>query len=299
MADRDPIKVYDARWEVDEFDRNEVARLVEATLMYGRLLGVDAVTICRDARVGCAALAELAMDIALGSGFEVLLCPDPVSTPQSYFVTFQASAAHPRTMGLTFTASHNPAAYVGLKVVVPPVQAIGLDCGPLGGLRKVRELYHGGEPLPGGGRGRLHMQSLAGDYVEFSMDAAGLAPGSLAGLTVVFDFFNGSAGPEVMDALQRSGASVVPLHLVPDGTFPAGSPNPTSAGKMAAAVARAREAGRAVVVGTDGDGDRLVFGDGTGVLSAGIAAIPILSLTVPEKRGEREKVLYDPKVSPL
>jgi phosphomannomutase len=309
MADRDPIKVYDARWEVDEFDRKEVARLVEATLLYGRLLGVSGVTICRDARVGCAPLMELAADVALGSGFDVVLCPDPVSTPQSYFVTLHESAANPRTMGLTFTASHNPAGYVGLKVVVPPVQAIGLDCGPLGGFRKIREIYHGGDTLARGGRAKLRVQSLARAYVDFSMDTAGIAEGDLAGLTVVFDFFNGSAGPEVMDALQRTGASIVPLRLIPDGSFPTGSPNPTSTGKMAAALARGKEAARgAVVVGTDGDGDRLVFGDGKGILSAGVAAIPILSRMAPGKKengpsggrdGERERVLCDPKVDPL
>ena len=50
---RDPIKVYDARWEVAEFDDAQVTRLFEATLAYGRLLGVDTVTFARDARLGC------------------------------------------------------------------------------------------------------------------------------------------------------------------------------------------------------------------------------------------------------
>jgi phosphomannomutase len=300
MAERDPIKVYDARWEVDEFDRKEIVRLVEATLLYGRLLGVDAVTICRDARLGCAPLMELATDIALGSGFDVFLCLDPVSTPQSYFVTFHVSETHPRTMGLTFTASHNPAGYVGLKVVVPPVQAIGLDCGPLGGFRKIRQIYHGGDTLAGGSRGRLRVRSLAREYVDFSLQRAGLTDGGLEGTSVVFDFFNGSAGSEMMDALQRTGASVFPLRLVPDGSFPTGSPNPTSAGKMAAAVAAAKKGKCAVVVGTDGDGDRLVFGDDTGILSAGIAAIPILSRMLSVKEDtQRARVLYDPKVNPL
>jgi phosphomannomutase len=303
---RDPIKVYDARWEVDEFDRREVARLVEATLIYGRLLGVDAVTLCRDARWGCAPLLELAADLALSSGFDVFLCSDPVSTPQSYFMTSCVSETRPHAMGLTFTASHNPASYVGLKVVVPPVQAIGLDCGPLGGFGKIRQIYHGEARLAHEGSGKLCVQSLAREYVEFSLRRTGLAGGDLDGLAVVFDFFNGSAGAEVMDALQRTGASVTPLRLVPDGGFPTGSPNPTSAGKMSAAIALARTMdlagkGRAsVVIGTDGDGDRVVFGDAQGLLSAGIAAIPILSREREARgSGQQMRVLYDPKVNPL
>jgi phosphomannomutase len=290
---KDPIKVYDARWETEEFERSEILRLLHATLMYGRMLGVDTVTICRDSRAGCAPLVELALDASRTAGFDVVLCLDPVSTPQSYFMTAEVTAEHPHTMGLMFTASHNPAGYVGLKVVVPPVQAIGLDCGPLGGFRRIREIYHGEETLPRRGGARLQVRRPARAYVDFSMRQVGLADGDLQGLSVVCDFLNGSAGAETMDALQRAGAAVFPLRLVPDGSFPSGSPNPTSPGKMDAAVALAREAGDAVVIGTDGDGDRLVFGDKDGLFSAGVAAIPILARVAPGK------VLCDPKVSPL
>jgi phosphomannomutase len=66
----------------------------------------------------------------------------------------------------------------------------------------------------------------------------------------------------------------------------------------------------AVVIGTDGDGDRLVFGDAQGLLSAGIAAIPILSREraagggggregAARRGGGPMRVLYDPKVNPL
>ena len=296
---RDPIRVYDARWEADEFNRAEIRRLVEATLLYGRLLGVDTVTLCRDARGGCAPLVELAMEMALAAGFDVFLCPDPVSTPLSYFMSFSVSERRPGTMGLMFTASHNPATYVGLKVVVPPVQAIGLNCGPLGGFARIREIYHGQETLGRPARGRLQVWNPAQDYVEFSLRTVGVGEGTLAGVSVVFDFFNGSAGGEMLVALQRAGAAFTPLRLVADGTFPTGSPNPTSAGKMTVAVDLAREKSGSVVIGTDGDGDRLVFGDARGLLSAGIAAVPVLARLTAPGETRRPRVLYDPKVDPL
>jgi len=296
---RDPIRVYDARWEADEFDHAEIRRLVEATLLYGRLLGVDTVTVCRDARGGCSPLVELAVEMALGAGFDVFLCPDPVSTPLSYFMTFSISERRPATMGMTFTASHNPATYVGLKVVVPPVQAIGLDCGPLGGFARVRAIYHGPQALERRGGGRLQVWNPAQDYVDLSLRTVGVEEGALHGISVVFDFFNGSAGGETMLALQRAGVAVAPLRLVADGTFPTGSPNPTSAGKMTGAVDLAREKGGAVVIGTDGDGDRLVFGDARGLLSAGTAAIPVLARLKTAGDARRPTVLHDPKVDPL
>jgi phosphomannomutase len=116
----------------------------------------------------------------------------------------------------------------------------------------------------------------------------------------VLDAFHGSAGPEIWHALTAAGARVLPLRLVPNGAFPTGSPNPTSTGKMDAAVRLAKDAGADVVLGVDGDGDRIVFGDRRGILSAGFATVPVLQTLI--KSGEVRhgaKVLYDPKVNPL
>lgn len=297
----DPIKVYDARWEVDDFDDAQVTRLFEATLAYGRLLGVDTVTFTRDARLGGPRVMELGIREALRMGFRVVACADPISTPQGYFVTLRTTARHPNTMGLVVTASHNPAQYVGVKFTVPTVRAIGLDCGPLGGLTKVREIYHSDERFAAQRGGEFYLLSHPTDeYVEYSLEAAGVKPGTLAGMTVVLDAFNGSAGAEIWHALDRAGARVLPLRWVPDGNFPTGSPNPTSQGKMRPAVELAGRENADVVLGVDGDGDRVVFGDRRGILSAGFVTVPILRALIEEGEVTRgAPVLYDPKVNPL
>jgi phosphomannomutase len=294
----DPIKVYDARWEVGEFDDAAVSRMFEATLLYARGLKVDTLTFTRDSRLGCAAVMKLGIDTALRMGFRVYANLAPVSTPQSYFTTHHVTSIHPGTMGLAVTASHNPAQYVGVKFTVPTVAAIGQDCGPLNGLTRVREIFHSPEPADARPGGQLHLVSLDREYVDYSLETAGVKPGSLAGLKVVLDTFNGSAGPELYTALSRAGATVFPLRLIPDGQFPTGSPNPTSQGKMSAAIELAREVGAHAVIGVDGDGDRLVFGDSRGILTAGFAFVPILRSCL---AGEPVGVpaLYDPKVSPL
>jgi phosphomannomutase len=298
---RDPIKVYDARWEVDDFDDAETARLFEATLAYGRRLGVDTVTLTRDARLGCARVLEIGIQTAMRLGFRVIACPDPISTPQGYFVALRTSARHQKTMGLVITASHNPAQYVGVKFTVPTVQAIGLDCGPLGGLSMVREIYHSDEQFATESGGELFLVSHpTADYVAYSLDAAGVTAGELAGLTVVLDAFHGSAGPEIWHALSKAGVRVVPLRLVPNGQFPSGSPNPTSQGKMDRAIKLAAQERADVVLGVDGDGDRIVFGDRRGIFSAGFVTVPILQTLLDEGRlPAGAKVLYDPKVNPL
>jgi phosphomannomutase len=293
----DPIKVYDARWEAGDFGEPEVRRLIEALLLYGLRLGVDTVTLTRDGRLGSSRVLELALEVSLRAGFNVVLCAEPVSTTHSYFLSFRTTLESPNTMGLTITASHNPASYVGLKVTVPPVQAVGLDCGPEGGLSKVRELYHGRQKLQERPGGTLRIVNLTAEYIRFSMEAAGISEGALRGLNVVLDALNGSAGAEIFRALDACGIDIKPLRIVPDGQFPTGAPNPASRGRMDQAVAAAGLT-TAAVIGTDGDGDRLVFGNSRGILSAGFASIPVLHSAV---RGSLEtpKVLHDPKTNPL
>lgn len=300
VTDPDPIKVYDARWEIDDFSDEQVRRLFEATLIYARQLRVDTITIARDARLHAGHVAEIAAEEALRAGFRVFLLPDPVSTPLSYFATLHVSQRHPATMGLTVTASHNPALYVGVKFTVPVVRAIGLDCGPQGGLTRVREIYHSDERLTAGPGGVLHVLDLKREYIDFSMRQAGVGEHDLSGMSVVLDAFHGSAGPELLAALQRAGARVEPIRIVPDGNFPTGSPNPTSRGKMDRAIELAQQRRCQVVLGVDGDGDRIVFGDARGVYSAGFAAVAILSAAGLGGSSDRLcPVLYDPKVNPL
>ncbi len=306
MPVRDPIKVYDARWENGEFDSREVYRLFEAALIYGRSLGAENVTISRDARLGAATVMELAIQAAMDGGFRTFACVDPVSTPQSYYLAHRTTQRYGPTIGLSITASHNPGRDIGTKFTVPAVRAVGLDSGPEGGLSRVRQIYHGSERLSPSTGGSLHVVDVTSEYVEYSLHAAHTADGELSGLRVVFDAMNGSAGSEMFQALDRAGVEVHPMHLLPDGNFPLGAPNPTSHGKMDDAVGRAARlpshagAAPAVVIGVDGDGDRLVFGDSRGILSAGFSAVAILyGERLTGSGGHAVPVLFDPKVNPV
>lgn len=299
---KDPIKVYDARWEVSEFSDQEVQRLFEASLGYAQIIGVDTLVMTRDARLGCARVMEIGIRVAVEAGFRLFVCFDPISTPLSYFAAMQTSVNFPRTMGLTITASHNPKQYVGIKYTVPTVEAIGYDCGPLGGLKKVKELYHQKDfvlPKVEGGLLTI-LQHPATEYINYTFQLAGLEKGELQGLSVILDTFNGSAGPELYSALVQAGVLVTPLRLVPNGEFPTGSPNPTSQNKMNPAMELARQHDTDLIIGIDGDGDRIVFGDQKGVFSAGFVMIPILnSILSKTENANNRKVLYDPKVNPM
>ncbi|MCK9411914.1 MAG: hypothetical protein M0Q53_06410 [Prolixibacteraceae bacterium] len=302
MKKKDPIKTYDARWEVSDFGDSEVLRLFEATFGYARLIEVDTLVFARDARLGCARVLEIGIEAAVKAGFRVIACFDPISTPLSYFIAMQTAGNHPNTMGLSITASHNPRQYIGIKYTVPGVVAIGYDCGPMGGLTKVKELYHDNsyvQKYREGGSLRI-IGNPAEEYIRYTTELAGVEPKSFRGMKVVLDTFNGSAGPELYRALTRCGVEVSPIRLTPNGEFPTGSPNPTSQNKMDPAIQLAVQKNADLVLGIDGDGDRIVFGDQKGIFSAGFVMIPILkSILEKEPCADRYKILYDPKVNPL
>lgn len=298
---KNPIKVYDARWEVSEFDDQEVQRLFEASLGYARMIGVDTLVMTRDARLGCSRVMEIGIKVAVEAGFRVFACFDPISTPLSYFAITQTTINFPATMGLTVTASHNPKQYIGIKYTVPTVEAIGYDCGLLGGLKKVKELYHQKDFVLGisyGGSLTI-LQNPVDDYINYTFQLARVKTEGLQGLSVILDTFNGSAGPELYRALVSAGVEVTPIRLVPNGEFPTGSPNPTSQNKMNRAIELAKQHNADLIIGIDGDGDRIVFGDQKGIFSAGFVMIPILKSILSENKSAIRRVLYDPKVNPM
>jgi phosphomannomutase len=138
------------------------------------------------------------------------------------------------------------------------------------------------------------------DYIRYSLKAADIEKDSLRGLSVVLDALNGAAGAELMRALTIAGVNVIPHRIVPDGNFPSGSPNPTAQNKMDETIKIAEKQNADVVIGLDGDGDRIVFGDKQGLFNAGFVMIPILeTLIKTQKKAAAAKILYDPKVNPL
>ena len=296
-----PLKVYDARWEVGEFSRSEVEKLFLASCVYGRELDIDTVVIARDVRLGCSEVLDIAVETAMNSGYDVYLCQNPISTPQSYYNTFRITEHHPQTMGWTITASHNPGSYIGVKFVTNPVRAVGMESGPSGGLTRIQHLYDtdlNNEIIGNQSQGSLHLINYTQDYILDSLKWADVTDRSLEGMTIVLDALNGSAGTELFMGLEKAGVEIIPLRIIPDGYFPTGAPNPTSDGKLDKAIEIARKRKNCIVIGLDGDGDRIVFGDGEGLFSTGTSMIPILNRLKELDSEVAGEALCDPKVDP-
>jgi phosphoglucosamine mutase len=113
-----------------------------------------------------------------------------------------------------------------------------------------------------------------------------IEPGSLAGLKVVLDAANGAAAELATGVFEALGATVLAIHVEPDGiniNEACGSTHPE--GLQAAVVAHGADVGLAF----DGDADRVLAADATGKLVDGDEIIAICAID----RHERGTLTHD------
>ena len=136
------------------------------------------------------------------------------STDQLYFAS--GSLGLP---GAMFTASHNPAAYNGIKLCRTGAAPVGQQTG----LSEIRDLVAAGDYRRAGRAGGREERDLLTAYAEHLLT---LAPVRGRRLRVVADAGNGMAGHTAPAVLGRLDADVVPLYFELDGTFPNHEANP-------------------------------------------------------------------------
>ena len=140
------------------------------------------------------------------------------STDQLYFAAGLLDCP-----GAMFTASHNPAAYNGIKLCRAGAKPVGADTGlkrsATTSIAGVTRRCYDGPP------GTIADRDVLGDYGEFLrslVDTSGLRP-----LRVAVDAGNGMAGhtaPAVLGAIDS--ITLLPLYFELDGSFPNHEANP-------------------------------------------------------------------------
>jgi phosphomannomutase len=191
--------------------------------------------------------------------------------------------------GLMCTASHNPKAYTGAKLVERGAIALSGDRG----IQDVRRLIEEGlGEAPGGGT----VEEVDIDE-EFRQRALGfIDPDAVKPLRVVGDGGNGMAGPMVGPLLEHLGLDLVLNYWEPDGEFPDHEPNPLLEENrrfiMEKVVAEKADLG----IAWDGDADRCFFIDDSGRFVDGDFLTALLSESILRKQ-PGETVLYDVRAS--
>ena len=256
------FKAYDIRSKREMVDVDLEVRLVKAVGLYLRdSVRVSGVVICRDARLYGPELMELALELFPRFGLDVYVNPLQTATCEFYFTCMR----YPHCAGVMMTASHNPGNYVGLKLVAPGLVPIAFGYGPDGGIAKIQELYLQDAPLPAGpARGKVHIVNESSRFVDYSMRLANVGQDDLKGLHVMGEFLSGMAGVDVAMAFEKAGANFQSRHLVPDGFFPEGDPNPVVESSIAPARIAVKAGRYDFGFCFDGDGDRMDLMDGNG-----------------------------------
>jgi phosphomannomutase len=203
--------------------------------------------------------------------------------------------------GLMCTASHNPKAYTGAKLVREGALALSGDSGIQDVRRAVEaELESGIVAAPVAAPGRLEEIDLYGDFQAAAMRF--IDPDTVRSaarpLKVVVDGGNGMAGPMVGPLLESLELELIESYWTPDGNFPDHEPNPLLEENRRFIVEKVHETGADLGIAWDGDADRCFFIDDTGQFVDGDFLTALLAESLLKKApGPGEAVLYDVRAS--
>jgi phosphomannomutase len=202
--------------------------------------------------------------------------------------------------GLMCTASHNPKAYTGAKLVREGALALSGDSGIQDVRRMVEaELETGAPGGTASPRGTLEEIDLYGDFQAAAMRFIDPdAVRSARPLKVVLDGGNGMAGPMVGPLLESLDLELIESYWTPDGNFPDHEPNPLLPENRQFIIEKVRETGADLGIAWDGDADRCFFIDDTGEFVAGDFLTALLAESLLKKApGPGEAILYDVRAS--
>ena len=224
----------------------------------GTLFPKERVLIGRDGRLSSPMLLEGVAAGLLAQGNDV---EDRglITTPALEFMvknTFSSA-------GVMITASHNPPEYNGFKVV----DSDGIEI-PRSKEEKMELLIHQDRWRVSNSPGqRVVREGRIGSYFE-KLESQFLSNDEIGNLKIVIDTGNGASALTTPKLLRKLGARVMGVNDVIDGEFPGrnSEPRPENLGALSKIVSE-QEADMGIA--HDGDGDRAIFVDETGVVQPG------------------------------
>jgi phosphomannomutase len=248
------VKAYDVRGLVgEELDESLATDLGAAFAKLMRAEGARQVVLGHDMRDSSPALAAAFATGVTDQGLDVVRI-GLASTDQLYFAAGLLDCP-----GAMFTASHNPAAYNGIKLCRAGAKPVGADTG----LRPISDDVIAGVAKYDGQPGTVADRDVLADYGRYLrslVDTSGLRP-----LRVAVDAGNGMAGHTAPAVLGPIGSiTLLPLYFELDGSFPNHEANPLDPANLLDLQAFVRDSGADIGLAFDGDADRCFVVDERG-----------------------------------
>jgi phosphomannomutase len=284
------FKAYDIRGLYGEEMDEEVARRIGRAFvrvladLRNKRPGELRVGLGRDMRLTAPAMAEAYRQGMIDEGAHVIDAGQ-VATEMLYFLV----GSRGLDGGAMCTASHNPKAYTGVKLVREGALALSGDAG-IGDIRRLIEAGLG-EAAGGGTSEQVDLWEEYRRVAMESVDRSRIKP-----LKVVVDGGNGMAGPMVGPILRDLGMEMVELYFEPDGNFPDHEPNPLLEENRKLIIETVRSEQADLGIAWDGDADRCFFIDGAGRFCDGDFICALLArISLEAEPGAT--ILYDPRSS--
>ncbi len=242
------FKAYDVRGTYpDQLDEN-VARAVGSA--FADHVAAPSVLIARDMRASGVALSAAFAEGVRARGVEVVDI-GLASTDLLYFASGYLDAP-----GAMFTASHNPAAYNGIKLCRAGARPIGTDTG-LADIEAATVAYL--DRPAQGELAALVERSVLDEWVDHVHSFVDVE--ALTRLRIVADTANGMGGYVVPAVFADLPFDVEILYPELDGTFPNHPADPLNPDNIVDLQRRVLETGADVGLAFDGDADRVFLVD--------------------------------------
>jgi len=259
------FKAYDIRGKVgSELNKDSVQAIGQAFGQWLPKPGI--VAVGRDMRPDSSDLAQAIIAGLRASGHDVWDIGE-VTSDMIYFVTGHYGLAG----GAMITASHNPGEYNGIKLCREEAMPIGEESG----LFEIRDLVLDAKLKPVSKQGSLTEKDVCDDWISHIMSFVDVA--KLKPLKIAVDAGNGMAGKIFPELEPHVPFEVEELYFELDGSFPNHIANPLEPKNLVDLQAAIAKYGSDVGVAFDGDGDRAVLVDETGVPLTGTVMTALLA----------------------
>ena len=296
----DIFKAYDIRGLYGEQIDGDIAELIGRAFAHvlSRLaekpLAELRVGLGRDMRLSAPELAARYREGLLGEGVHVIDAGQVGSEMLYYLVGSRGLDG-----GLMCTASHNPKAYTGAKLVREGAIPLSGDSG----IQDIRRLVESPSERAGAS-GTFEELDIYGDFQDAALRFIDPEIVRSAGrpLKVVLDGGNGMAGPMAGPLLEQLGLDLIETYWSPDGNFPGHEPNPLLPENRQFIIDKVRDTRADLGIAWDGDADRCFFIDDTGGFVDGdfltaLLAESLLAKASEERPQHPEAILYDVRAS--